>query len=78
MTKGVNLHQGPPWRQSLMFKAKEVFVRRINNLDVGIKILDENGQELDLHIPRDIAHDLIPQIYVALDVNGVNKPEDMH
>ena len=58
---------------------QEIHVGRIaQNNDIGIKVITNSGKEIDLHLPRDIAINLITQIHVALDIRGAHTLVDLH
>jgi hypothetical protein len=62
---------------SCMIKVKEIYVGRAEQ-DITRKVISATGEELDLHIPRDTAIDLMPQIFTALDTKEIHKPLDVH
>lgn len=60
-------------------KVEEIFTGQVpQTTDVDMKIIGTDGQEINLHLSRDIAINLIQQLYVSLDVKGVNRPKDLH
>jgi hypothetical protein len=62
-----------------MKKVTEIYTGQVpQTIDVSMKVVIEDGKELDLHLSRDIAINLIQQLYVSLDAKGVNKPKDLH
>ena len=45
---------------------------------LSLTLILEDNKELRLQISRDMAHNMLETLYLALDTKGIHRPRDLH